>query len=94
MSAADEARGSSEGSDAEPREALWRRLAAGAATGTAAAGAAVSAAASKCTDGLESLKYGAKKGAVKLDKWAAEGAVSAGQEWAAFARWQLWGTCA
>ena len=55
----------------------------GAAYSAAAAGTAVSAAASKCNDGLESLKYGAKKGAVKLDKWAAEGAVSAGQEQAA-----------
>lgn len=60
---------------AEPREPVWQRLASACSSSAAAAGGATVAAFSAAKDGLDSLKYGAHKSAVKMDKWAADGVV-------------------
>lgn len=65
----------SEGSAAEPREPLWSRLRSACAGGAAAVGAGAAAAASAAGDGLEGLKSGTHRTAVKMDKWAADGVV-------------------
>ncbi|PSC75740.1 Adenine guanine permease AZG1 [Micractinium conductrix] len=72
------ANGDMEGSEcsaAEPREPLWSRLRSACAGGAAAVGAGAAAAASAAGDGLEGLKSGTHRTAVKMDKWAADGVV-------------------
>ena len=60
----------------EPRQPALLRLAAMGRSGAAAAGNATLAALSATRDGIESFRYGAKKTADKMDKWAAAGIVS------------------
>lgn len=68
--------GGGQDSEEEPRPPLFTRLASRGRRGVAAVGDAATNALSATKDGLDSMRDGAHKVAIHMDKWAADGVVS------------------